>query len=191
MATALLIAGGALAVSGQIKQGQIAESQGRLQEKISQRNQQALERQATAEKEASKLEERRIARRARLVQARLEVGQAKTGISPAGATIDALADAAFQFSLDRNLTLRSGLIRARELQSKGRLLAAEGKFAKKIGKQQKRAMFMQAFGTGLMGASQLKTTPNTNLSSTSPLQTQSGRQSLGMTTRNFPQRRFD
>jgi hypothetical protein len=129
---------------GQIKEGQIAAAQGKFADKIAQRNQRALERQAKAEVEASKIEEARIARRSKIVQAQLAVGQFKSGIGLAGATIESLTDAAFQFSLDRNLTLRRGLIRSRELIQRGKIIRSEGKFAKVIGKQRRTAAFFKA-----------------------------------------------
>jgi hypothetical protein len=189
MSEALALAGPTLTALGQVKQGQIAAAQGDFEKEIAAKNQQALERQAVAEQEASKVEEGRIARRSRLVQARLAVGQAKSGLGLAGATVDALADAAFQFSFDRNLTLRRGLIKSRELKQRGRIIAAQGRFAKTIGRQKRTAFFMAAAGSALspLGGG---STPSTGPSPSSPLSSQSGRQTTGMTTRNFSQDRF-
>jgi hypothetical protein len=155
MATALLIAGGGLAIAGKIKEGQIAAAQGDLEKEIQGRNQQALNRQADAEKAASKVEESRIARRSKIVQARLAVGVSKSGIGLAGASLEALTDAAFQFSLDRSLTLRAGLIKSRELRQRGGILAAQGRFAKTIGRQRRTSAFFSAAGTGLLTAGTL------------------------------------
>jgi hypothetical protein len=154
-----LAAIGALGVAaGKVKEGQIAAAQGDFEKEIAIRNQQSLERQATAERAASKIEEGRVARKSRLVQARLEAGQAKSGLGLAGATVDALADAAFQFSFDRNLVLRQGLIRSRELQQKGKIIAAGGRFAKTLGRQKRTALFMSAAGSAFGAASSLSNT---------------------------------
>jgi hypothetical protein len=151
--TMAIVAGVALQAGGKVQEGQIAAAQGDLDKEIAIRNQQSLERQATAERAASKIEEGRVARKSRLVQARLEAGQAKSGLGLAGATVDALADAAFQFSFDRNLVLRQGLIRSRELQQKGKIIAAGGRFAKTLGRQKRTALFMSAAGSALSAAS--------------------------------------
>lgn len=128
----------------QIKEGQIAAAQGKFEQKIAARNQQALNRQAKAEKDAAAIDEQRISRKAKITQARLQVGQSKSGIGLKGATLNALTDAAFQFSLDRNLTLRRGMIRSRELIQRGNILSAQGAFAKVVGKQRRTASFIKA-----------------------------------------------
>lgn len=132
---------------GQIKEGQIAAAQGKLDDKIAQKNQQALNRQAKAERDAASIEEGRIARKSRIIQARLAVGAAKSGIGLAGASLESLTEAAFQFSMDRNLTLRRGLLRSRELIQRGKIISAQGKFAKVIGKQKRTASFIKAGGS--------------------------------------------
>lgn len=155
MATVALIAGAGLIVTSQIKQGQIAAAQGKLDDKIAQRNKQALTRQAKAERDAAAIEEGRIARKSRIIQARLAVGAAKSGIGLEGASLESLTEAAFQFSLGRNLTLRRGLLRSRELIQRGKIVSAEGRFAKRIGKQKRTAFFTSAAGTALFAGSQL------------------------------------
>ena len=55
-AAALIIAGGALKAFGAIKEGQIADAQGKMTKKIAIANQRALERQAKAERDASKID---------------------------------------------------------------------------------------------------------------------------------------
>jgi hypothetical protein len=167
MATALLIGGAGLAVAGQIKQGQIAAAQGKFEQKIAARNQQALNRQAKAEIDAAKIDESRISRKAKITQARLQVAGSKSGIGITGATLNALTDAAFQFSLDRNLTLRRGFLRSRELTQRGSILSAQGAFAKVVGRQKRTASFIKAGGTALFAGSQFNfgKTPPTNIGS--------------------------
>ena len=82
-----------------------------------------------------------------------------------------LADTAFQFFLDRNLTLRRGLIRSRELRAvadleifkgkvlgrqelfRGQLSLAQGQFAFTLGREAKRLSYIKAGGTILGSAS--------------------------------------
>ena len=166
--SALLIAGGTLRAFAAIKEGQIAEAQGKFAKQIALRNQQALERQAKAEREAATLEETRVARREKIFKARQRVTVAKTGVGLAGATLSALADTAYQFSMERSLVLRRGLIRGRELRERGRIIAAQGRWAKTLGVQAKRLSYVKAgasilgsVGTAgtLKGGSQLTTLP--------------------------------
>ncbi|KKK60484.1 hypothetical protein LCGC14_3023890, partial [marine sediment metagenome] len=138
---------------GQIQEGRVAEAQGKFAKEIAIRNQQALERQAAAEVEASEIEERRIARREKIFKATQRVTVGKSGVGLAGATLSVLADTAFQFSLERNLALRTGLIRSRELIERGRIIAAQGRFARTLGKQAKKLSFFKAAGSILGGAS--------------------------------------
>ena len=121
---ALLIAGGGLQAFAAIKEGQIAKVQGAFAEKISIRNQQALERQAKAEREAAGVEETRIARQEKIVKARQRAKIGKTGVGLAGATLSFLTDTAFQFSMERNLALRRGMVRGRELRRRGQIIRA-------------------------------------------------------------------
>lgn len=138
---------------GQIEEGRIAKAQGSFEHKLALRNQQALEREAKAEKAASRLEESRVARKQKIVMAAQRAILAKSGVGLAGATTSVLADTAFQFFLDRNLVLRGGLIRARELIERGRIGVAKGKWAKTLGKEAARLSYIKAAGTILGGAS--------------------------------------
>jgi hypothetical protein len=153
MATALLVAGGALQAFSAIKEGQIAEAQGEFAKEIAVRNQQALERQRRAELDAAAIEESRIARKEKIVKARQRAIIGKSGVGLAGATLSVLADTAAQFALDRNLALRRGLIRGRELRERGRLELARGRFAFGLGRQAKRLSFIKAGGSILSTAS--------------------------------------
>lgn len=151
MAVAALVIGGGLMAAGQIQEGRVAEAQGKFQKKIALRNQQALERQAKAETVAASLEESRIARREKIVKGRQRAIVGKTGIGLAGATLAFLTDTAFQFSMGRNLALRRGVVRGRELRERGRIIAAQGRWAKTLGTQAKRLSYFKAGGS-ILGA---------------------------------------
>ena len=190
MSAVLQGVGGAFQAASQLKQGQIAEAQGRFEEKIALRNQQALNRQANAEIEASKVEEQRISRRSKITQAQIRVNQVgKSGIEIKGATVAALLDIANQFTVDRSLALRTGLIRSRELIQKGKIIAAGGRFAKVIGKSRRKAFQLAALGTALGTAGSVSGGTSGTVS-TSPTSSQSGRTAIGSSTRNFAQSSF-
>ncbi len=161
LAAAAIIAGGGFQAFAAIKEGQIAETQGKFEKQIALRNQQALERQAKAEIEASQIEESRVARREKIIKATQRATLAKSGVGLAGATLSVLAETAFQFSLERNLILRRGLIRGRELRERGRIIAAQGRFARTVGRQARRFSFIKAGGSILsaVGTAKLLTTP--------------------------------
>jgi hypothetical protein len=174
--------GGVFTAAAQVKQGQIARAQGQFEEEIQERNQAALERQAAAEKEAASVEESRIARRSKIVQARLSVGQSKSGIGLAGATLSALTDAAFQFSLDRSLTLRAGLLKSRELIQRGKILRAQGKFADAVGRSKRDAFFLGAIGTALGSGPISQSGPQTTQSTSPSGPSSTGDLNTGTTT---------
>ncbi len=138
---------------GQIQEGRVAEAQGKFAKQIAVRNQQALDRQAKAEIEASKVEEGRVSRQAKIAKASQRAAAGKSGIGLAGATLNVLTDTAFQFSLERSLTLRRGLFRSQELRERGQILLAKGRFARTLGIKAKQASFVKATGSILGGAS--------------------------------------
>lgn len=147
----LLGAGTGLQAFAAIKQGQIAEAQGKFEKKLSIRNQQSLERQAKAEEAASRIEETRLARKEKIVKAQQRAVIGKTGIGLAGSTTSVLTDTAVQFFIARNLTLRGGLIRSRELRERGRIEVAKGRWAKTLGIEAKKISYISAGGSVLAG----------------------------------------
>ena len=149
--TLMLLTGGGLMAASAIQEGIIAEAQGKFAEKIGLKNQQALERQAKAEREAATLEETRVARKEKIVSARQRARMGKTGVGLAGASLEFLADTAFQFSMERNLTLRRGLIRGQEFRWMGRMEQIKGKWAKRLGTQAKRLSYVKA-GASILGS---------------------------------------
>lgn len=163
-AAALIIAGAGLAAFGEIKQGQIAEAEGRFAKKIAIRNQQALDRQAKAEKAASNIQERRVARQEKIVKASQRAQFGKTGGQIAGSSLAFLVDTASQFSIEKNLVLRTGLIRSRELHERGQIELAKGRWARTLGKQAKKLSYIKAGGSILSGfGAAASTTPSGGL----------------------------
>ncbi|KKL65385.1 hypothetical protein LCGC14_2155500 [marine sediment metagenome] len=150
--TMLILAGGGLQAASAIQEGRIAKAQGSFAKKIALRNQESLNRQAKAEEAASRLEEERITRKQKIFQGRqlARIGKAGTGL--AGATLAALVDTATQFSIDRNLALRRGVFRAGALRERGTIIAAQGRWAKTLGKQAQRLSYIKASGSLLFAA---------------------------------------
>ena len=153
LAAIAVVAGGTLQAFSAIQQGRIAEAQGKFAKEIAVRNAQALERQAKAEGVASRFEERRIAKREKIVKAAQRAAQGVSGGQIAGATLEALADIAFEFSLERNLALRTGVVRGRQLRERGQIELAKGRFARTQGIFAKRASFISAGGSIFSAAS--------------------------------------
>ncbi len=147
--TLAIIVGGSLTAASQVQEGRIAESQGKLSKQIAIRNQKSLERQAKAEKDAANINEERARRQEKITKARALAAQGKSGGQIAGASLNALTDIAGQFSIERNLILRGGLIRGRELKERGGIIATQGRFASTIGKKAKALSFIKAGGTVL------------------------------------------
>ncbi len=150
--TLLILAGGGLAAASQIQEGRVAKAQGSFEKKIALRNQESLNRQAKAEEAASRLEERRIARKQKILQGRQLARIGKQGTGLADATLAALVDTATQFSIDRNLALRRGVFRAGGLRERGEIIAAQGRWAKTLGKQAQRLSYVKATGSLLAAA---------------------------------------
>lgn len=151
MATALLIIGGGLAIAGTIQEGRLAEARGEAEQKIAEFNARQLDRQAKARVKAAELAEERVSRAEKAFRGEQRARFSKSLITISeGTPIDILADTAFQFHLERNLTLRRGLVESEQLRTQAGLLRIGGKLAKSFGKSQKRASILKAFGQGAL-----------------------------------------
>ncbi|KKN12020.1 hypothetical protein LCGC14_1020680 [marine sediment metagenome] len=146
------LAAGGLQAAAQIQEGRIAKAQGSFANKIALRNQESLNRQAEAEKSASRLQEKRIARKQKIVQGRQLAKIGKGGAGLIDATLSALIDTATQFSIERNLALRRGVFMAGALRERGAIIAAQGRWAKTLGKQAARLSYVKAGASLLAGA---------------------------------------
>jgi len=141
-------AGTVMTAISHISAGKVAESQGKAREDIALYNQRQLDRTADARLDEARFDDFRIARRARIA---LGSSIAKAGASGVAASEVSLADTAYQYAIDRNLTMRRGLIGSRELKQQGRIMAAEGTYAHAIGRAQKRAAYLKAGKSILSG----------------------------------------
>lgn len=157
MATALLVGGALLGAAGTIQEGRLAEARGEAENEIAQFNARQLDRQAKARTKASQIQEERVARQEKAFRGQQRAKFAKSGITISeGTPLDVLADTAFQFHLERNLTLRRGLVESSQLKTQGGLLRTQGKLAKGFGKAVKRLSVLKAFSGGAIGVSQAK-----------------------------------
>lgn len=180
---ALVLAGTTLIAGSQIQQGRIAKAQGDFARKIGERNQQALNRQAEAERKAAAIEEQRISRKGKIFEAAQRAIAGKSGGQIAGASLSVLADTAKQFALDRSLALRRGFIRSQELRQRGRIVAAGGRFAQSVGRTQRNAAFLSAGGSILATAGTLGRAPTPSGSPASTNIGTSGSVRLGISPR--------
>ncbi len=154
LAAVLLLGAGGLQAASSIQQGRIAKAQGSFEKKVALRNQESLNRQARAEKSASRLEERRIAKKQKIFQARQIARIGKGGAGFGDSTLAALIDTASEFSIERNLALRRGTFRAGALRERGEIIAAQGRWAKTLGKQAQRLSYVKA-GASLLSSAAL------------------------------------
>lgn len=152
MAIAALIATGAgLQAASQLKQGNIAEAQGKMAKAIGEFNAQQLERQKDTSVEAARLEAVRIGEVGRRAVGRETAKAGKGGVA-GGSVIDSLADTAFQFAMDSALTFRAGFLRGQALETQAGFQRVSGRWAYTLGKQQKRISQFKAASTILSGA---------------------------------------
>lgn len=123
-----------------VMQGQAAAAQGRAQKKMNEYNALQAEREAKARLAASKLEAAKVARKGAFVNAANRAIASKSGISisDSPSTIDVIADTAYQFYLDTNMTLNQGMQDYASMMNQGSLLRAEGAYAKAAGQSQQR-----------------------------------------------------
>jgi len=148
----LVLTGGGLQAAASIQEGKIAAAQGSFSKKIALRNEESLRRQGRAELEASKVEEERIARKEKIFKASQRAAVGKQGTGLAGASLAVLTDTAAQFSMDRNLALRRGILRKGQLYEQGAITAAQGRWAKTLGNQAKRLSYIKAGASILSSA---------------------------------------
>ncbi len=155
--TAAILIGGAATAASTIQQGRIAEARGEAENEIAAFNAKQLDRQAKARIKASEIQEERVSREEKAFrgQQRAKFGKSLISISD-GTPIDVLADTAFQFHLERNRTLRQGLVEAEQLRTQGGLLRIQGGLAKEFGKAQKKQSILKAFGQVATTAGSLK-----------------------------------
>ena len=180
-ATGALIVGAGITAAGQIQQGRVAKAQGKATEKIQRYNAELAEREGKARMEASKLEERRVARQEKMFRGEQRARFAKAGISISeGTPIDVLADTAAQFAIDRNLTLRQGLTGQQQAKGQTAIFSAQGQQAKAIGRANQRLSYFNVAGTTLMAAGAIDSAPGNGGTSLKPDVSQANKLNQGV-----------
>lgn len=151
-----LIASAAATGFGLIQEGQIARAQGKAERQVADFNARQMEIEAQSRMESARLEEQRLARQRRAALGQAKAAYGKSGVAiEEGSPIEVLADMAYQFDIDRNLTLRSGMLERSHLRSQAALQRWQGQWAEKRGKQARTASFIQAGGSLLQAGSTL------------------------------------
>lgn len=137
---------------GQIREGQLAAAQSKAQNDIAKYNAQQLEREAKSRMEAAHIEADRVSRQARLFKGAQRAAFGKSGLSLSeGSPLEVQADTAYQFAMDRALTLRAGVVDSTRLKNQAAITRVEGKWAQTYGKQQRTTAYMKAGATILGG----------------------------------------
>jgi len=147
--TMALVAGVALKASGQVSEGMMFKAEGQAKKDIAEYNSRQLTRQAEARRNASELEDVRQGRKANIA---LGSQIARGGKSGTVSSVDALADTAFQFAMDRNLIMRQALVESQGLLGQAAMQRAKGQYASDIGKFKRNAKYREAAVTILGGA---------------------------------------
>ena len=184
MATAALIGGAALLAGGQVQEGQLFKAEGEAKKGIADYNAEQLERQAASRLQAGELEDVRQARKARIA---LGSQIARGGKSGVVSDVDALADTAFQFAMDRNLMMRQSLLQSQQLLGQAGMQRAQGMYALALGKSQRNIQCMKTAGSLLQGGATYGKMggTGTKVSDMSSADRTSINRSYGGDTRNF------
>jgi len=149
IAPLLLLGSTALSATSSVMAGQQAKAAGQAQKDIAEYNARQLDRQAQARGEAAALEDTRIARQSRIA---LGAQIAQGGKSGTVSDVDALADTAYQFAMDRNLSMRQGLVESQGLRGQADMQRSQGQYAYDLGKRKRDGSYVKAGASILAGA---------------------------------------
>lgn len=136
-----------------MQQANIAKQQAAAQARINEYN--AAQKRVEAQNilEGAKLEETRVARMARLFRGEVIARKGMSGVElTSGSTIEVLGDIAYQTRMDRDITLRSGMIGAGQSRAEARGSEFMARWSRLYGKQQASSFMGGALASGLKGA---------------------------------------
>ena len=152
MPLVFMIAGVAASVAGAMQQSKMAEQQAEAQAKINEYNAATKRVEAQNILEGAKLEETRVARMARLFRGEF---LAKKGMSGTAltqfSTMEVLGDIAFQTRMDRDITLRSGVMGAQQSRAEARGSDFQARWSRLYGKQQASSFMMGGVASAVGG----------------------------------------
>lgn len=132
----------------------MAKQQAEAQAKINEYNAATKRVEAQNILEGAKLEETRVARMARLFRGEViaQKGMSGTEIST-GSSMEVLGDIAYQTRMDRDITLRSGVMGAQQSRAEARGSDFMARWSRLYGKQQASSFMMGGLASGIgMGA---------------------------------------
>lgn len=136
MALIFMIAGAVASVAGSMQQAKMAQQQAEAQAKINEYNAATKRVEAQNILESAKLEETRVARMARLFRGEWIAKKGMTGTATTQySTIEVLGDIAYQTRMDRDITLRSGMIGAGQSRAEARGSDFQARWSRLYGKQ--------------------------------------------------------
>jgi len=128
----------------------MAESQAEAQARINEYN--AANKRVEAQNilEGAKLEETRVARMARLFRGEFIARKGMTGTAITQySTMEVLGDIAYQTRMDRDITLRSGVIGAQQSRAEARGSDFQARWSRLYGKQVSRSYMMGGIASGI------------------------------------------
>lgn len=152
MALAIMAIGLGVSVMGQIQQGNMMRQQAEAQAQIAEYNAAQKDIEAQQNIESALIEERRLARIARLYRGEQVAKIGISGTEFTGSPIEVLGDIAFETKKDREITLRTGTIAGAQGRAEAYGSRIQAKWSRLYGKQAQSAAFMGAMGTGIKGA---------------------------------------
>ena len=168
----LLVAGAVTSGVAGVQQARVTRAQGKVQQQVAEYNAKQVQRQGEARMDAAKIQSERISRQEKMVEAANIARAGKSGISLAESksTVEVLADAAYQFHLDRNFTLQQGMADYLQANQQASLLRAEGAFQKRVMRQQGTLQIIGAIGGGAAtaGMAGMKSTVPGSTSASTP-----------------------
>lgn len=152
MALIFMIAGLAANVMGSMQQASMAKSQAEAQARINEYNAATKRVEAQNILEGAKLEETRVARMARLFKGEVVAKRGMSGTELTGfSSIEVLGDIAYQTRMDRDITLRSGVIGAQQSRAEARGSDFQARWSRLYGKQQASSYMMGGIASAIGG----------------------------------------
>jgi hypothetical protein len=137
-----------------MQQAKMAESQAEAQARINEYNAKSKRVEAQNILESAKLEETRVARMARLFRGEWIAKKGISGTELTGySSIEVLGDIAYQTRMDRDITLRSGVIGAGQSRAEARGSDFQARWSRLYGKQVASSYMMSGIAGAVGGLS--------------------------------------
>ena len=139
-----------------MQQAKMAQQQAEAQAKINEYNAATKRVEAQNILEGAKLEETRVARMARLFRGEFIAKKGMSGTELTQfSTMEVLGDIAFQTRMDRDITLRSGVMGAQQSRAEARGSDFQARWSRLYGKQQASSFMMGGIGGAIGGVGKI------------------------------------